>query len=86
MGNKARIICLAPQNSEVFTLLKDYNKFLSLYYEEPESVQIQKIRSYLLDKEQDEKIPPTFLNRFSREHLAERLTEAFNKAINPNIF
>jgi glycosyltransferase involved in cell wall biosynthesis len=85
MGNNARIICLAPRNSEVFNLLKAYNNCLSLYYEEPEPVQTQKLRSYLSSKEQHVKIPASFLNSFSREHLAMRLTEVFQNAINFNI-
>jgi len=85
MGNKVRIICLASRNSEVFNLLKAYNNCLSLYYEEPEPVQTQKLRLYLSAKEQHEKIPASFLNRFSREHLAMRLTEVFHNTINLNI-
>ena len=85
MGNKARIICLAPRNSEVFNLLTAYNNCLSLYYEEPEPAQTQKLRSYLYAKEQPEKISASFLNRFSREHLAMRLNKVFHNAINLNI-
>ncbi|MFC1829879.1 glycosyltransferase [Thermodesulfobacteriota bacterium] len=81
IGNKARIICLAPKDSEVFSLLRTHGNGLNLYYEKTEDIQTQKLVEYIFRDKQPEKVSESFANRFNREYLTKRLAGVFDQVI-----
>ena len=76
--NKKKIICLAHRGSEIFTLLKEYNHGISLYYEDSEEKNIKRLSEYILHANKNDAIPEQFVNQFTREKQAKKLSEIFN--------
>ena len=79
IGNRKKIICLAPRGSEVVDLLEQYGNALCLYYDDPEEKKITLLKKFFAEQGREAIVTNDFLRRFSREDLAERMTKVFNE-------
>ncbi len=84
MGNKAKIICLAPRGSEVFVLLKRYENGVALFYEDPEDLNTEKLNRYLKQIKNENVVPQKFISHYSRESQARKLSKIFD-AVKKNV-
>jgi glycosyltransferase involved in cell wall biosynthesis len=81
IGNKSRIICLAPKVSEVARSIEQYGNGITLFYDEPEDIQIGKLQKFLATRKNDTTVPTEFIERFSRKNLALCLSKVFQHII-----
>ena len=82
IGNKTRIICLAPRDSEVVTLLEQYGNSLCLFYDDSEDKNLLLLKEFFTRQDGGQMmISDEFLDRFSRENLARRLASVFNESL-----
>jgi len=82
IGNKSRIICLASRVSEIARIMKQYGNGITLFYDEPEDIQIQKLQVFLTAHKNDSTVSEKFIERFSRKNLTMQLSTIFNHIIN----
>jgi len=78
IGNNSRIICMATRMSELTKMIKHYGNGITIFHDEPEDVQIQKLQNFLAVKKKDSMVSRKFIERFSRKHLAMQLSLIFN--------
>ncbi|MFH2047084.1 MAG: glycosyltransferase [Pseudomonadota bacterium] len=78
IGNKSRIICLAPRESELASIIKQYGKGVTLFYDEPEDIQIKKLHAFIVAHKDNSMVSEEFIERFSRKNLALQLSQIFN--------
>ncbi len=81
MGNSSRIICLTPRESEIAQILEQYGNGLILFYDEPESIQLSRLKTFLFKDKNELKIDSQFTNCFSRKKLTECLCRVFLQTI-----
>jgi glycosyltransferase involved in cell wall biosynthesis len=82
IGNKSRIVCLASRMSEIARIMKQYGNGITLFYDEPEDIQIQKLQVFLAAHKNDTTVSEKFIERFSRKNLTMQLSAIFNHIIN----
>ena len=78
MGNRSRIICLAARDSELARVIQEYGSGITLFYDEPEDLQIQKLHAFLIAHPDENLVSDEFVERFSRKNLTRQLCQAFN--------
>ncbi|WP_333656464.1 glycosyltransferase [Dissulfurispira sp.] len=81
MGNKSRIICLAPQGSEVANILSRYQNAFVLFYEEDADIQIQRLSHFLSRQAGSTAVSEEFIINFDRKVLTGRLVDIFESCI-----
>ncbi len=81
MGNNSRIICLASRESEIARIMKEYGNGITIFYDEPEDIQLQKLQTFLLTHKNNNLISHEFTEQFSRKNLTIQLSKVFQHVI-----
>ena len=82
IGNKSRIICLAHRESEITRIMKQYGNGFTLFYDEPEDIQVQKLQVFLSASKNDNEVSQQFIKCLSRKNLTLQLSKIFQHIIN----
>jgi glycosyltransferase involved in cell wall biosynthesis len=79
IANNSRLICFMSRGSEVDQLLAHYGNGVTLYYDEPENVQISKIMHFVADKRERGEEVSDLTKSFSRKELTRKLADLLEK-------
>ena len=82
IGNNCRLICLTSRESELARLIEPYGNGITLFYDEPEDIQVQKFQAFLAAHKNDSTASKKFIERFSRKNLTMQLSKIFQHIIN----
>jgi glycosyltransferase involved in cell wall biosynthesis len=81
IGNNSRIICMADRMSEVTDMIKQYGNGITIFYDESENSQIQKLQNFLSNPPKNSGISEKFIAGFSRKNLTMQLSSIFQNII-----
>jgi hypothetical protein len=81
IANNSRLICLVSRGSEVSQVLEHYKNGVIVYYDEPENVQISKVKQFFSNKRESYEEVFDFISSFSRRELTSRLARIFEHIV-----
>lgn len=81
IANNSRLICLVSRGCEVSQMLEHYKNAVVVYYDEPENVQISKVKQFFSNKRESNEEVFGFISSFSRRELTGRLVNIFEHIV-----